>query len=74
VRCLKTVNDRPVWMDAYLVPQSYTIELTGYRLEDKLLAKKLQKLKQDLRCEWEVDIFFAPVPIKEQGRPYYPNI
>jgi len=32
VRCLKTGSDGPAWMDAYLVPQSFTMELTGYRL------------------------------------------
>ncbi len=76
VRRLKASdNGQSCWENAYLMPPRFEIEIAQYTLQDKVLAKKLQKIKTDNRLEFEVDIFYAPTPVGDkQHRPYFPKL
>ncbi len=43
-------------------------------LSDQVLVRKLKKLPAQKRKSWELDRFYLPVPVCDQGRPYFPQM
>jgi hypothetical protein len=62
-----------IWSDQWLVskPIVEVIEITADPINELRLAKAKKSLQRSAGV-WEIDCFFAPMPIKEGVRPYYP--
>jgi hypothetical protein len=72
VRVPAKQDDSLSWQDAWLTPApSPKIDLVYPQPDLKRLAaiKKSISKKQGI---WEIDVFYSPLAVKEQGRPYYP--
>jgi hypothetical protein len=60
------------WQDAWLTPAPLPkIDFLSPQPDSRRLAalKKAVSKKQGI---WEIDVFYSPLAVKEQGRPYYP--
>lgn len=61
-----------IWKDEWRKPGS--VEETSFTVEpvDELRIQRLKKAAKPTGSTWEIDFFYSPTPISEEGRPYYP--
>lgn len=62
------------WVDEYLTAEPTRRQMVSFSITDEVKLKRLLSKKPTTTGEWEVDTFFAPVPIGERGRPYFPKM
>jgi hypothetical protein len=72
VRVPERQGDALSWQDAWLPPAPLPKKEFSVPPPD---SKRLAALKKNITKKqglWEIDVFYSPLAIKEQGRPYYP--
>lgn len=64
-----------IWKDQYLPVEfpDKDKEFISISLADELMVKRLKALSVKKNKVLEVDTFFAPAPVKDKGRPYFPK-
>ncbi len=67
----KIVDKEIMWEDRYVKP-NLDDSYSEYQNVNEIALKKIRDNKLRKTGIWEVDIFNAPVMVKEKGRPYYP--
>jgi hypothetical protein len=67
-------NGELIWKDEYLTAEPPKQEFVSFHIIDEMRAKRLRSIKPQRKSILEIDTFFAPSPIKENGRPYYPKV
>ena len=65
------VDKEIMWEDRYVKP-NLDDSYSEYQNVNEIALKKIRDNKPRKTGIWEVDIFNAPVMVKEKGRPYYP--
>lgn len=65
-------KDRLRWRNDWLIPEPLLKEGIDRLMFDEIKAKRIQG-SADRSGTWEIDTFFAPIPVKgSDDRPYYP--
>ncbi|MCX7780881.1 MAG: hypothetical protein N2491_08195, partial [Negativicutes bacterium] len=62
------------WTDSYLSPAPCNLAYTVFRLQDEVLVHRLKNIKSNAKYKAEAGIFYLPVPVRDEGRPYFPRM
>ncbi|MBO8165208.1 MAG: hypothetical protein H0Z34_16105 [Brevibacillus sp.] len=63
------------WEDEWLKPDPIPVKPpVKVKYQDELHLKRISDAVQRKLGAWEVDCFFAPFPIRDKERPYYPRM
>ncbi len=73
-RVSRKCPDGVVWEDSYIKPEPITPKYVSFKLTDELSLHRLSKLNRNKSISWEIDTFFYPMPLNDNGkRPYFPR-
>jgi hypothetical protein len=61
-----------IWRDKWLAPVPLAKDKPFEVVVDEFRIQRIKKSAKSTNLVWEVDLFFAPTPIEEKGRPYFP--
>jgi len=62
------------WRNEWLEPSPLQEEEVKAKPIDEVRLERIKKAASRQQGIWEVDFFYAPTPVKEEGRPYYPQV
>lgn len=62
------------WRNEWLEPPPLQEEEVKAEPIDEVRLERIKKAASRQQGIWEVDFFYAPTPVKEGGRPYYPRV
>ena len=72
VRVPERAGNTLTWKDAWLKPSSLPqVEFLAPQ-PDIIRLEKINQTAPKRQGLWEIDVFYAPMVVKEHGRPYYP--
>ncbi|MBI4825059.1 MAG: hypothetical protein HY807_01365 [Nitrospirae bacterium] len=72
VRVSEIKDDNVIWKDEWREPLALKkIDYSSYPVDELWIQRIKNSIKQ-VSAVWEIDSFYAPTPIKEEGRPYLP--
>jgi hypothetical protein len=74
VRVSEMSENGMTWKDKWLTPPPLPQKEEFKRTIDEVQIRRIKKSSKKTNQVWEVDFFFAPTPIKEEGRPYFPHM
>ncbi len=60
------------WKDQWLEPEPLKKLDISVEPSDEVLLKRINKKTAGQAGAWEIDVFFVPMPVKEEGRPFFP--
>ncbi|MDA8242311.1 MAG: hypothetical protein M0Z67_18325 [Nitrospiraceae bacterium] len=72
VRVPQLEDGKVVWKDEWRKPQSVKETSFSVAHVNELHIQQLKKEAKRTAAEWEIDFFYAPTPISEGKKPYYP--
>ena len=75
VRVPDNMGQKMTWSDRYLVAAPHIVKHVPFKITDELALRRVSASGKKDRATWEVDTFFAPIPLQEKKgeRPYYPK-
>lgn len=76
VRVPKKEGNKIIWSDQYLKAPAFVKKYVSFKATDELCLRRLLTSGNRSQSIWEVDTFFAPIPVqdKKNERPYYPKV
>jgi hypothetical protein len=74
VRVSEKKDDQLIWKDARLRPAPLVVEPIVVKAIDEVRLHQIKKAGRAHPGTWEVDFFYAPMPIADQGRPFFPRM
>lgn len=74
VRVLKREGDQLQWTDQWLKPKPLKKkEVVGGPI-DEIRLQRIRKAASKTERIFEIDFFYAPTPVKEEGKPFFPYV
>ena len=74
VRVLENTGDASRWEDRWLKPEPLKKESLSVNPLDDVRLQKIKRSCSVRPAVWETDLFYAPGPVQEKGRPYFPYV
>jgi hypothetical protein len=62
------------WSDQWVKPKAYVQHEPKTAMNDQLLLKRVKNKAIPKRGAWEVDYFYAPMPVEGPDKPFYPRM
>lgn len=66
-------NGQLSWSDKYHTAKPVKEKYVSFVFTNEILARKIKSLKPKKDLVLEVETFYIPIPVQEQGRPFYPK-
>lgn len=73
VRVPEVKGDTVDWKDEWREPAPVKIENYFNEPVDEISVQRIKNTIKQVTAVWEIDFFFAPTPIREGGRPFFPQ-
>jgi len=73
IRFSETKDGKVIWKDEWREPAPVKIENYSTEPVDEVRVQRIKNSVKQVSAIWEVDFFFAPTPIREGGRPFFPQ-
>lgn len=74
VRVSEAKDGNIIWNDEWREPAPVKIKDYSYESVDEIRIQRIKNsVKQVSATIWEIDFFFAPTPVREDGRPFFPQ-
>jgi hypothetical protein len=74
VRVPEKKYDQLVWKDERQEPAPLLEETLVVKPIDEVRLRQIKKAGRADPGTWQVDFFYAPMPVAEQGRPFFPRM
>jgi hypothetical protein len=74
VRMFERQGDKVIWKDAWMQGVAEEEAFPVPYWEDELRLRRLKSGITQSAGAWEADFFYAPSPVQEGGRPYFPIV
>ena len=62
-----------LWKDEWRESAPVVIKDYSHEPADEIRIQRIKNSVKQVQAIWEVDFFFAPTPVKEGGRPFFPQ-
>ena len=72
--CRKSKAEEVEWVDQYITAKLYEPEFVSFNIQNEIFLKKLKSFKPKENLILEADINYAPTPVREDDRPYFPKV
>ncbi|MEK6682805.1 MAG: hypothetical protein AABY79_12680 [Nitrospirota bacterium] len=72
IRIPNAVSGSVIWKDEWREPYPLRKRDDSNEPVDEIRMQRIKNTLKQSAAVWEIDFFFAPTPIKEAGRPFFP--
>lgn len=72
IRVAEATDSGLVWKDEWKEPASLKKQAYPNNPVDEIRMQRIRNSAKQSPAVWEIDSFYAPTPVKEGGRPYFP--
>ena len=73
IRLSETKDGNIIWKDEWREPAPVEVKEYSHEPVDEIRIQRIKNSVKQVPAIWEVDFFFAPTPIREGGRPFFPQ-
>lgn len=73
IRAAEAKDDGILWKDDWREPAPIKIKDYSYEPVDEIRIQRIKNSIKQGTAVWEIAFFFAPTPIREGGRPFFPQ-
>lgn len=73
VRFPQKNGDTFSWETKYIVPKPFSESFFTVEIADEISIRRLKNATPKSASVWEIDTFYAPSPVADDGRPFYPK-
>jgi hypothetical protein len=73
VRVPQKNGDTFSWETKHIIPEPFNQSLFTVEVADEISVRRLKNVTPKSGNVWEIDTFYAPSPVADNGRPFYPK-